>query len=934
MKCVRHLTLLFLLSLCEYSTQVEDGHCIWYGQCFTDAKGKIKNCYRTIEAPVLQDPYGLQILNKRCPHLNVDNGTGIHTCCNTAQLQAMDEKLQLAEGILKRCTSCVRNLMRHICEFTCSTTQNKFIEPAELKQNPANETYINAMNVYIDPAYMNETYDSCRQVVMPSSGGPALGSMCIPYGAEDCNPERWFEYMGNEELSDFVPFQINYIPIAESNGVYDPLRIETKPCSEPYDENSAACSCLDCEASCPGSGGLAPLPSEADEEFQIAGLYGLGFVMGIVYIVLVVAFLSLLFLLHRIKPNFSRLHYPRFMTSLEGTFNSALQRFFAQWGTVFASHPALVLFASSWVVAALVYGAFDLQVTTDPVEMWASPQSRSRLEKEYFDSRFEPFYRLEQVFVKAVGIQKVKWDGKEYGPVFNDTFLSVVFNLQERIQRLGEDEGKGLNTICNAPLVAAGDAVSIENCTVQSVWGYLKNSPNLTEGYIDTMMRCIQNTYDYGCLAPYGGPVEPGLALGGLEGSDFSQATGLSISFMVNNHHNKTAQLPAMEWELRFVEFMKNWTEKEMPDFMSVAFSAERSIQDELERESEAEIVTVVISYVVMFAYIAVALGQFRSFKTLLVDSKVTLGVGGIVIVLMAVGCTLGIFGYAGVTTTLLTIEVIPFLVLAVGVDNIFILVQTHQREERRKDETHAEHVGRTLGRVGPSMLLTSVSEASCFLIGALSDMPAVRTFALYATVALLLDFIFQITCFVSLLAVDDRRQAAKRFDVICCVVSSEKKVGSRKHDNLLSYVFEKCYAPYLLGYPWVRVIVVLLFLLWLCVSICLFPLAEAGLDQELSMPEDSYVLVYFQYMKDLLSMGPPVYFVVKAGLNYSDSDIQNLICGGQGCNADSLSTHLYRAHLSPESSYLARPASSWIDDYFDWTTLESCCSKPPVFPG
>lgn len=50
--------------------------------------------------------------------------------------------------------------------------------------------------------------------------------------------------------------------------------------------------------------------------------------------------------------------------------------------------------------------------------------------------------------------------------------------------------------------------------------------------------------------------------------------------------------------------------------------------------------------------------------------------------------------------------------------DNIFILVHTHQRDGRRKDETHAEHVGRTLGRVGPSMLLTSVSEASCFLIG------------------------------------------------------------------------------------------------------------------------------------------------------------------------------------------------------------------------
>jgi hypothetical protein len=62
-----------------------------------------------------------------------------------------------------------------------------------------------------------------------------------------------------------------------------------------------------------------------------------------------------------------------------------------------------------------------------------------------------------------------------------------------------------------------------------------------------------RNTYDYSCLAPYGGPVEPGVALGGFEGSDYSQATGLSISFMVSNHHNKTELLPAMEWELRSV---------------------------------------------------------------------------------------------------------------------------------------------------------------------------------------------------------------------------------------------------------------------------------------------------------------------------------------------------------------------------------------------
>jgi len=74
---------------------------------------------------------------------------------------------------------------------------------------------------------------------------------------------------------------------------------------------------------------------------------------------------------------------------------------------VFASYPVIVLFTTSWIVLALGHGAFSLQVTTDPVEIWASPQSRARLEKEYFDSRFEPFYRTEQVFVKTVGIGKV-----------------------------------------------------------------------------------------------------------------------------------------------------------------------------------------------------------------------------------------------------------------------------------------------------------------------------------------------------------------------------------------------------------------------------------------------------------------------------------------------------------------------------------------------
>lgn len=47
----------------------------------------------------------------------------------------------------------------------------------------------------------------------------------------------------------------------------------------------------------------------------------------------------------------------------------------------------------------------------------------------------------------------------------------------------------------------------------------------------------------------------------------------------------------------------------------------------------------------------------------------------------------------------------------------------------------------------------------SCFNLGAWTDMPAVKEFALYAAMAVLFDFILQITCFVSLMTIDARRQ-------------------------------------------------------------------------------------------------------------------------------------------------------------------------------
>ena len=49
-----------------------------------------------------------------------------------------------------------------------------------------------------------------------------------------------------------------------------------------------------------------------------------------------------------------------------------------------------------------------MQIETDPIELWAAPGSRSRVEKDFYDQVFRPFYRTEQVIIHAKNLESVK----------------------------------------------------------------------------------------------------------------------------------------------------------------------------------------------------------------------------------------------------------------------------------------------------------------------------------------------------------------------------------------------------------------------------------------------------------------------------------------------------------------------------------------------
>ena len=69
------------------------------------------------------------------------------------------------------------------------------------------------------------------------------------------------------------------------------------------------------------------------------------------------------------------------------------------------------------------------------------------------------------------------------------------------------------------------------------------------------------------------------------------------------------------------------------------------------------------------------------------------------------------------------------------------------------------ERVARAVAKMGPSILLSTITETVAFALGALVPMPAVRNFALYAAGSVFLNALLQMTVFVSAMTIDLRRE-------------------------------------------------------------------------------------------------------------------------------------------------------------------------------
>ncbi|XP_030646365.1 NPC1-like intracellular cholesterol transporter 1 [Chanos chanos] len=980
----------FFACLVVSEGQPQPGYCVLYEECGKNPSIEgslipaIVPCKNYHQARVVTGEHYAS-LRSVCPMLDEGEGN-TRACCSPSQLRSLEKSLTLSRAVLNRCPSCAENFGHMHCATTCSPNQSQIINitrTAEVNITLGNLTFtreaVLGYRAYINTHFSDKAFQSCKNVRIPATGGYAIDTMCGRYGAKLCTPQRWYDFQGDSS-NGLAPFDIDFQLLSDSQAAELPEGVipyngTALSCNDTTSTGGEACSCQDCEEACP----VVPTPVPEPGPFMIGELDGVLVICIIVCIVLFLIFISLIILSWHLKTkksptkagglnykdqnsNTVELHQevnPKDVTCTDKA-SLATQEFlgslFEVWGTIMARHPLKVILVSLLVVLVFAVGLMHIELTTDPVQLWSAPNSRARREKDFHDLHFDPFYRTNQLILTAPGRPGHHYDSLLFGPhnfsgIISKDLILEVLELQRRIQAIEfwSDElnrTASLKDVCFAPLNPNNPSLS--DCAVNSLPQYFQNSienldavANMTElgvtkevDWRDHFIYCVNSPLSFqditalgmSCMADYGGPVFPYLAVGGYENEDYTSAEALIVTFSLNNYARDNIKFKVVQqWESKFLEIVQEYQRNPKTNF-TFAYMAERSLEDEINRTTAEDIPIFMISYAVIFVYIALALGEYSSFKRILVDSKMLLGLGGILVVGCSVLASMGFYAWVGIPSSLVILQVVPFLVLAVGADNIFIFVLEYQRDIRKPGEKREAQIGRVLGNVAPSMLLCSLSESVCFFLGALSTMPAVKSFALYAALAVLMDFILQITAFVALLSLDARRQDSNRCDLVCCF-SVKTQRPSKPSEGVLRPFMKRVYAPVLL-HPVTRVVVMLLFIFMFCSSIFLLFHVKVGLDQELAMPKDSYMLDYFQYLYKYFEVGVPTYFVTTKGFNFTSVNGTNAVCSSVGCDQFSLTQMIRYATEYPERSYLAIPASSWIDDFIDWLNPGSKCCR------
>ncbi|XP_006871749.1 PREDICTED: patched domain-containing protein 3 [Chrysochloris asiatica] len=269
------------------------------------------------------------------------------------------------------------------------------------------------------------------------------------------------------------------------------------------------------------------------------------------------------------------------------------------------------------------------------------------------------------------------------------------------------------------------------------------------------------------------------------------------------------------------------------------------------------------------------------------VRNKMCVATFGVISAALAVVSGFGLMLYIGVPFVIIVANS-PFLILGVGVDDMFIMISAWQKTNLMDSIRH--RMSSVYSKVAVSITVTTITNVLAFYTGVMTSFRSVQYFCIYTGTTLLFCYFYNITCFGAFLALDGKRE------VVCLrwlekSDSPDQKCASLKRSccapfgslpdehgtgiHPMNLFFRDYFGPFLTSME-SKCFVVLLYLMYIISSIYGCFHVQEGLDVRNLASDDSYVTPYFDVDEAYFSeYGPMVMVVVTENVDYWNKDVR-----------------------------------------------------------
>ncbi|VDM59007.1 unnamed protein product [Angiostrongylus costaricensis] len=194
-------------------------------------------------------------------------------------------------------------------------------------------------------------------------------------------------------------------------------------------------------------------------------------------------------------------------------------------------------------------------------------------------------------------------------------------------------------------------------------------------------------------------------------------------------------------WEKAFKIHMDNYPED---PYISITYFHSQTLAEELKRNADSLMPRFVMAFVILmiFAVICSLVTIKGTFYVDWVLSKPILSIFGVINAGMGIASAMGGLILLDVQYNDI-VAVMPFLVVAVGTDNMFLMVAAVKRTSRALPLE--KRIGECMSDAAVSILITALTDAFSFGVGTITTIPAVQIFCIYTCCALVLTFLYQV---------------------------------------------------------------------------------------------------------------------------------------------------------------------------------------------